>query len=69
MFRRLEHENNTPAQVEEYIDRALALVERLPVPDDLRPTAFAKAVDLFASKQVTLEPIAASPLVPRLDGQ
>jgi hypothetical protein len=66
MLQRAEHPSNTAEQVEQYIRDALELTERLAPPDDLRQIVFAKAVDLGSSKQVTLEQVGASPLVPQL---
>ena len=53
MARELYH--NTEAQVVELITFAAALVEQLDLPEDLRGVAFAKAVDLKASKQVFID--------------
>lgn len=53
--RRVEHAHNTPEQIGDYITSALELVEALEVADDLRVAVFTKAVDLFASKSVTVE--------------
>lgn len=43
---------NTPEAVAKYLRDALALVESLDTPDDLRVTCFEKAVDLLQGKQV-----------------
>lgn len=50
-----ERPNNTPEQVREYVAEALAIVDELDVPDDLREAAFTAAVNLSASKQVLAE--------------
>lgn len=42
--------HNTPDQAERYIAEAVEIVERLDVPDDLRDSAFVKAVDLLSNK-------------------
>lgn len=55
--RRSELMHNSPEQVREYLAGALAVVAELEVPDDLRAVAFDKAVNLLASKQITVEPI------------
>jgi hypothetical protein len=44
-----EEHHNDAAQVEDYCRAALALVEELEPPADLRPLVFAKAVDLLSS--------------------
>jgi hypothetical protein len=54
-MRTTEHPHNTDAQVQDYLQAALALVADLEPPDDLRQVAFAKAVDLFAAKQIVFE--------------
>lgn len=56
--RRIELPHNTPEQVREYLAAALAIVDELDPDDDLRGVAFAKAVDLLAAKQITIEQIA-----------
>lgn len=55
MIRRQEVPHNTPEQVVSYLRAALELTEALDPPDDLRPTVFAKACDLFSAKQLLLE--------------
>lgn len=60
-MRRTEQQHNTAEQVEEYLAEALRVVESLDVPDALREVAFAKAVDLFSSKQVFFEQSPALP--------
>jgi hypothetical protein len=57
MMRQTEYPHNKPAQVREYIVAALALVDDLDPPDDLRGPVFAKAADLYSSKQVVLEQV------------
>lgn len=53
--RKSEIVHNSDEQVREYVTKALALVDELDVPDDLRITAFERACNLYASKQVTIE--------------
>lgn len=55
--RQSEIVHNTDEQVREYVAKALALLDELEVPDELRPTVFERACNLYASKQVTLEVI------------
>jgi len=62
--RRSELPNNTPEQVREYLEGALAIVAELELADDLRAIAFTKAVDLLASKQIVVEAI--QPGIPNL---
>jgi hypothetical protein len=51
-----EIHHNTPAQVEQYLATALALVHELAITDPaLRVVALTKAVDLLAAKQVIVE--------------
>lgn len=54
-MQRHEYPNNTREQVESYLRDALEVTEALEPPDDLRGITFAKAVDLFSSKQLVLE--------------
>lgn len=56
---REEYHHNTPEQIEGYLRMAVQAVEAVGVPDDLRETAYAKAVDLFAAKQIILQQPAA----------
>jgi hypothetical protein len=58
-IRYTERPNNTPEQVRDYLREALAIVEELAPPEDLREVAFGKAVDLTSSKQLTAEQIVA----------
>lgn len=53
---RVETMHNTPAQVREYLAEALAIVAELEVTDELRAVAFTKALDLLASKSITIQP-------------
>lgn len=53
---RREFPNNSPDQVLGYLKVALALIEELDPPEDLRVAAFEKAVEYIASKQVLLDP-------------
>lgn len=46
---------HTPDEIEEAIEQALAMLERVAPPDDLRVTAFGKAVDLLTGKNVQIE--------------
>jgi hypothetical protein len=49
-----EIRNNSTEQVFEYLREALALVEDLATPDDLRVALFTKAVDLLSAKQIVM---------------
>jgi hypothetical protein len=51
---RQEIPNNTDEQVEEYVCKALNLVNELDPDKDLRAAVFSQAVALFASKQVVM---------------
>lgn len=61
-IRYTERQHNTPAQIREYLRDALAVVEELEPPDDLRVAVFTKAAELAAAKQVTGEAIVAGAL-------
>ncbi len=54
---------NTPDQVRSYLREALAVVEELDPPEDLRQIVFAKAIDQIANKNVTLEQSDVSPVM------
>lgn len=58
---RTEHHHNTPEQVRDYLRQALAIVDELDVPDDLRGLAFNRAVELVSGKQVVLQQLAPAP--------
>jgi hypothetical protein len=49
--------------VQRYVELALAIADDAVVPDDLRETAFGKAVDLLAQKQVTFEEVSGAGVV------
>ena len=55
--RRTELMHNTPEQVREYLREALAIVEELDPPTDLREVAFTKAADLVSGKQIAVEQV------------
>lgn len=57
-----EHHHHTDEQVEDYIDKALALVEARDIPDDLRAVVLGHAVTLFSAKQVFYTQEDAAPL-------
>lgn len=57
--RKVEFPHNTPEQARGYLIEALAIVEELDVPDDLRSVAFVKAVDLVSAKSIQVEQVAA----------
>lgn len=50
-----EAHHNTDEQVRGYIGKAIALMDELDVPAELRPTLAAEAVRLYGAKQVTYE--------------
>jgi hypothetical protein len=56
-MRQTEYPHNKPEQVVQYVQLALALVEDLDPPEDLRVPTYMKAIELFASKQVVLEQV------------
>jgi len=60
-MRQTDYQHNTPEQARGYVEAALALVDELSPPDDLRVAVFTKACDLFAAKQVVLEHAAVAP--------
>lgn len=62
-MRASEHQHNTAEQVRQYLGDALATVEALDVPPELREVAFAKAVDLFSSKQIFFEQVGGPSIV------
>ena len=47
-----ERQNNTAEQVTDYLASALAIVEGLDPPDDLRQTCCEQAIRLLAEKQI-----------------
>lgn len=52
-----EAHHNTADEVQEWIEEALRIVGDVDVTDELRPIAFAKAVDLLAAKQIQYEAV------------
>jgi hypothetical protein len=60
-MRATEHQFQTPEQVTEYLRDALAIVESLDPPDDLRVACFTKAAELVSAKQVIFEQSAIMP--------
>jgi hypothetical protein len=54
-----EEHHNDAGQVEDYCRAALALVDELDPPADLRPLVFAKAVDLLSAKTLQCVPSSA----------
>jgi hypothetical protein len=57
--RRVETHHNTPEQAREYLREALAIVAELDPPADMRAACFVKAVELVASKSITVEQLTA----------
>jgi len=55
---RREDRNYTDAQIREALTFALAVVDELAVPDDLRVAAFQAATNLRTAKQITVEAVA-----------
>jgi hypothetical protein len=53
-MQRQEIPNNTDAQVEEYVCKALSLVSELDPDPRLLASVFEKACDLYASKQIVM---------------
>jgi hypothetical protein len=60
-----EHQHNTPEQVEEYLAAALAAVEKLNPPEDLREAFFTSAVHLISNKQIIAEQAPPLMAIPR----
>lgn len=56
--RRTEHYHNTDEQTSDYITRAVAIVQAIDMPDELRPAALTAAIGLVSGKQLILEPLA-----------
>jgi hypothetical protein len=56
-MRQTEYQNNTPEQVEKYLEDALILTEKLAPPDDLRVAVFENAVRMFSAKQIVMEQV------------
>ncbi len=67
--RRVEIAHNTDEQVRDYVARALALVEDLDPPSDLRGIVTAKAIDLYAAKQIMMEQIQPGLPLMRIPGE
>ena len=53
-MQRQEIPNNTPEQVRAYIAAALALVDELEPPDDLREAVFTAAAGMISGKQIVM---------------
>jgi hypothetical protein len=53
-MQRREMQNYTPEQVAGHLDDALAIIDATDIPNDLRPAAFVKVLELVAAKQVVL---------------
>jgi hypothetical protein len=53
-MQRQEIPNNTDLQVEEYVAKALILVQELDPDQDLRASVFEQACALYASKQIVM---------------
>jgi len=53
--RKTEYQHNTPEQVREYVEAALALVEELDPPADLREACFTQALNMTSAKQIFYE--------------
>lgn len=68
-MRTREHPHNSDEQVRDYLQAALALVDDLEPPDDLRGLCFAKAVDLLSSKQIFYEQQPSALALPQLQPQ
>ena len=56
-MRRVEMQHNTPEQVREYMEEAIAIVRDLDLTGDLFVPAFTKAVDLLAAKHIQFEQV------------
>ena len=52
---RREYPHNTSEQIRGYLDDALAIVNELDPPADLRAAVFTEAVRLIAAKQIIME--------------
>lgn len=53
-----EAHHHTRDEVQRYVEDALSIVEAVELDGELRPLAFAKALDLLATKQIMYEQIA-----------
>lgn len=53
-MQRQEVANNTPEQVQEYLQAALLLTEALDPPADLRAAVFTQAASLLSGKQIMM---------------
>lgn len=54
---RREIPHNTQEQVVQYLHDALAAVDAVHMPDDLRPVALSQAITLIAAKSITVEQV------------
>ena len=57
-----QHHHHTDDEVERYCEKAVELVERLDVPDELKAVVLAQAVTLYSAKQVFYTQEDAAPL-------
>jgi len=56
-MRKIEFHHNTEEQVEQYITRALNLVELLDPPTDLREAVFTQACQLYQARAIQFEQV------------
>jgi hypothetical protein len=64
-MRQTEYQNNTPEQIEQYLEDALTLVEKLDPADDLRVACFENAVRMFSAKQIVMEQVGPMMAIPQ----
>jgi hypothetical protein len=64
-----EQHYNTPEQAREYLREALAIVDELEPPDDLRGLVFDKAAQLVAAKAIVQDPSPVAVDFSRLTGK
>lgn len=59
-----EYHHNSPEQVRGYLEAALREVVELDPPEDLRVAVFTKSLDLLSAKQLVIERLAPSGIIP-----
>lgn len=67
-MRKIEYHLSTDEQVEAFTRKALALVEDIDPPQDLRASVFAAAVGLYSGRQVVFEQVGGLMAIPRNNG-
>ena len=67
-MRKVEYPLTTDEQVEEFTRKALALVEEIDPPSDLRAAVFAGVLGLYSGRQVVFEQVGGLMSIPRNHG-